>query len=123
MEFVSFEIAQKLKEKGFSLPSGEVIGKYDSDGVYHSQLYVDFTETMNSEEIIAPTISQVLKWLREEKKIYVSIFIDDDSDCPVTYEIYKGTECMRTHHGEYFASNDWNKCELRAIEYVIDDLI
>ena len=39
MEIVPFKIAQNLKEKGFSLPSGEVIGKYDSDGVYHSQLY------------------------------------------------------------------------------------
>ena len=67
MEIVSFEIAKKLKEKGFTLPKSNVIGKFDSDGVFHSQLYINFTETMDSEEIIAPTISQVLKWLREEK--------------------------------------------------------
>ena len=70
-----------------------------------------------------PNVYQVLEWLRGEKNIYISIFIADDSKCPVTYEIYKGTECMHTHHGEYFSLNDWSKCELRAIEYVIDNLI
>lgn len=120
-DFVTFEIAKKLKEKGFDYPC---ITHYDinkelkvvlSEPIFWHSDVLSYTD--------APTISQVLKWLREEKNIYISIFIDDDSDHPVTYEIYKDTECMCTHHGEYFALNDWSKCELRAIEYVIDNLI
>ena len=59
-EFISFNLAKKLKDVGFILNSSEVYGKFDSDGVFHSQLYVNFTETMDNKEIIAPTISQVL---------------------------------------------------------------
>ena len=69
--FVSFEIANKLKEKGFSLEKTEIYGKFDSDGLFHPQLYFNYIETMDCDEIIAPTISQVLKWLREEKKISI----------------------------------------------------
>jgi len=87
--------------------------------IHEAYSFEDFDEY----DCVCPVISQVLKWLREEKNIYVSIFIDDDSDCPVTYEIYKGTECMHTHHGEYFTLKDWNKCELRAIDYVLNNLI
>ena len=120
-DFVTFKLAKKLKENGFDYPC---IAHYNinlelkvviREPIFWHSDVLSYTD--------APTISQVLKWLSEEKNIYVSVFIDDDSDCPVTYEIYVGTECVRTHHGEYFALKDWSKCELRAIEYVIDNLI
>lgn len=80
MEFVTFEIAKKLKEKGFRMPC---IAHYCySDGVV---LKFNITvgcirgsnvKCLNNESNIytdAPTISQVLKWLREEKKIHIQI--------------------------------------------------
>lgn len=70
-DFVKFELAQKLKEKGFSLEKTEIYGKFDNDGLFHSQLYFNYIETMDCDEIIAPTISQVLEWLRKEKKIHI----------------------------------------------------
>ena len=79
--------------------------------------YDDFDER----DTIAPTISQVLKWLRKEKDIYITIFIDDDSDTPVTYEVWNDRECVCTHQGEYFALKDWSECELRAIGYILDN--
>lgn len=60
-EFVPFKIAKKLKEKGFTLPVLEIYGKFDNDGMFHSKLYCNYCETMDAEEIIAPTISQVSK--------------------------------------------------------------
>lgn len=92
-DFVPFELSKKLKEKGFPL--------------------VDYI----------PTIFQVLKWLRKEKKIFVVVFIDDDSDYPVTYNIFRGTDCIYHHHEEYFTLSEWSKCEMAGIEYVIDNLI
>ena len=105
-DFVPYELAVKLKEKGFK---------------YNKMNLLDRICMEN--QINHPTISQVLEWLIKEKDIYITIFIDDDSDTPVTYEIYKNTECICTHQGEYFTLKDWDKCELRAIEYTLDNLI
>ena len=130
MDFVNFEIAKKLKEKGFReeciaqvKPDNTIIFNHVFDNDIrtiikcHNKLkpYVD-----------APTISQVLKWLREEKGFIINVFLDDDSDTPVTYEIYdvnNEIECVRHHHGEYFTIEDWDKASLAGIEYVLDNLI
>lgn len=71
-DFVNFKLAQKLKEKGFSLEKTEIYSKFDSDGLFHPQLYFNYIETMDCDEIIAPTISQVLKWLRDKFFLHIS---------------------------------------------------
>lgn len=71
-DFVNFKLAQKLKEKGFSLGKTEIYGKFDNDGLFHPQLYFNYIETMDCDEIIAPTISQVLKWLRDKFFLHIS---------------------------------------------------
>lgn len=106
MRLVTFDIAKKLNEKGFDRYCFGMIVEHKETGEYFS----------------AASISQVLEWLRE-KKIYVSVIIDDDSDTPVTYEIWKDTECVCSHQGEYFALEEWEECEMRAIEYALDNLI
>lgn len=121
-DFVSFEIAKKLKEKGFDESCYQ---KYDDEG------YLSFNHTgyINSEKpcddfcALAPTIPQVLKWLRDEKEIFVVVFIDDDSDFPVTYNIFNGADCVYHHHGDYYTLSEWSKCELAGIEYVLDNFI
>ena len=134
-DFICFEIANKLKEKGFN---EKCIAKYCNGSLVLNKVvidgeceYIDYYKEIkiydllsdNKYTILAPTISQVLKWLREEKNIFVVVFIDDDSDCPVTYNIFKGTDCVCHHHEEYFALSEWSKCELIGIKYAIDNLI
>lgn len=144
MEIVSFEIAKKLKEKGFKEKCLTYYDVEDNVGLlFNMQYYSDYTcpcqytdllHSHNTDATVAqpddseycvdaPTIPQVLKWLRKEKNIFVVTFIADDSDIPLTYEIYMGTECLLTHHGEYFTLQEWDKCNLGGIEYVIDNLI
>ena len=118
-DFVYFNLAKKLKEKGFR---EKCIRHYYPKSKDLFLSYAPDCENF-SRYVDAPTISQVLLWLRKEKDIYISVFIDDETNNPVTYEIYKGTECVCSHHGEYFTLKDWNKCELKAIEYVLDNLI
>jgi hypothetical protein len=36
MEFVSFELAKKLKEKGFNIPTQNIIAMYNELGVFYS---------------------------------------------------------------------------------------
>ena len=125
-DFVSFEIAKKLKEKGFSLEEAEIYGNFDSDGLFHPQLYCNYIETMDYDEIIAPTISQVLKWLRDVKDINLVIspvfFYDDilgkmrEYGCKVfTPSLNKPEHCG--YHEE------WEQATLAGIEYVLDNLI
>lgn len=123
MEIVSFEIAKKLKEKGFPQ---KYMGGYDMIGptyIDDGRFYENGCITEVARAYSAPTISQVLKWLREEKNIFVVTFMADDSNTPLTYEIYMGTECLLTHHGEYFTLQEWNECNLSGIKYCLDNLI
>lgn len=129
-DFVPFKIAKKLKKKGFTLHKSNVVGKFDSDGVFHSQLYINFTETMDSEEIIAPTISQVLKWLREEKKIHFEFVAAAYGYNVIISQTPEagGTDLYYTHMNDD-GPNDggaWDRYEdaaLYCIEYVLDNLI
>ena len=115
----------ELSDDGYYELTKQGGGELDWDYVYIYQqlLMPQRTIFVKRNYLLAPTISQVLKWLREEKNIYISVFIDDDSDTPVTFEVHKGNECIYTHHGNYFALSDWDKCELKAIEYVLDNVI
>lgn len=125
--FVPFKIAKKLKEKGFTLPILEIYGKFDSDGLFHSQLLCNYCEIMDSKEIIAPTISQVLKWLREQKKINIEIFLYNE-----TYSYYVKSvtqiyedlshQCLNddTTEEEY---DSYEEAAIAGIEYCLDNLI
>lgn len=76
--FVPYKLAVKLEEKGFKqgynvfgirpIFSDETTIKFISDiGAYERGYF--------GENVSAPTISQVLKWLRKEKKILVLVNI------------------------------------------------
>ena len=129
-DFVTFEIAKKLKEKGFSLEKTEIYGKFDSDGLFHPQLYFNYIETMDCDEIIAPTISQVLKWLRKEKKISIEPgihcslkwvcgiygFNDGIDDfTPYSNDVIDDTVCI--------LYESYEQAVLSGIEYSLDNLI
>ena len=74
MEIVLFEIAQKLKEKGFN---EDCHAYYEplKHCLNFSRVFKTNSLAENYKCVMAPTISQVLKWLREEKKIFVTINI------------------------------------------------
>lgn len=81
MKFVSKDLALKLNEKGFDKPC---FGFYITDGseispepncaYYLGHNYKDYLKKSDFPNTIdAPTIEQVLEWLREEKNIYITI--------------------------------------------------
>ena len=120
-EFVTFEIAKKLKEKGFNYPC---IAHYDINKklrvvirepiFWHSDVlsYID-----------APTISQVLKWLRVEKNIICLPHIDPFEE---KWFFYVVKLPQATDIPEYFSTpiyNTYEEAALAGIEYVLDKLI
>lgn len=119
---VPFEISKKLQEKGFK---EKCFAYYDVDE--NSEYWID-----------APTIPQVFKWLREEKKIFITINIaycyeDDEHPFPTNPEmkpILKGyyygvwnLDNLNDKNGrsEYFESPE--QAALAGIEYVIDNIL
>ena len=129
-DFVTFEIAKKLKEKGFSLEKTEIYGNFDSDGLFHPQLYFNYIETMDCDEIIAPTISQVLKWLRKEKKISIEVSIHCSLKwmCGI-YEFSDGIADFTQYDNNgiddtvYILYESYEQAALSGIEYSLDNLI
>lgn len=126
-DFVNFRLAQKLKEKGFDLGKTEIYGKFDSDGLFHSQLYFNYFETMDCDEIIAPTISQVLKWLRKEKNIVFGITPMQEMDgdylswCITIYKVADDGYGLSFKEELYYDS--YESTALAGIEYALDNLI
>lgn len=152
MEFVPFEIAKKLKEKGFNVPciyaycetggwnkytqkrepityilrtDGNPFGTYYTGKNWNKK----YETNKNKIHCSAPTISQVLKWLREEKKIHISINIYDDGWYFDISSFYKADTGVYEIELPYLSSNvtpdyeTYEQAVFAGIEYVLDNLI
>ena len=134
-DFVPFEIAKKLKDKEFPQRPDYInyISYNDWDGLRKihslSNASVWFDPNISRDNLyFAPTISQVLKWLREEKEYHIEFvgnacgYLFIVSDIPSE----GGTD---RYCSDYSGPNDggtWDKyedCAIAGIEYVLDNLI
>ena len=68
---------------------------------------------------LAVSLYEAQKWLREEKNIIVEVFVDDDSDTPITYNIYKDGECVCHHHGKYWSVKEWSEALSEGIKEAV----
>lgn len=120
MEIVSFDLAKKLKEKGFD---GRVNNHYKTaNKIYNTGIASDFNILTGIYS--APTISQVLKWLREEKKMFIQISLFEycyDYCILDTKMVYYDNEHKVLHQGP--TGYSYEEAALAGIEYVIDNLI
>ena len=113
-DFVSFKIAKKLKDKGFDWVK---ITTYNPK-----------TKVRNNH--LEPTISQVLKWLRDEKKISIEVSIHcslkwmcgiydfSDGIADFTQYDYNGIDDT-----VYILYDSYEQAALAGIEYSLDNLI
>lgn len=121
-DFITYELAIKLKEKGFDYPC---IGHYVNNQLYVAH-YQNAFHSDNDESVDAPTIPQVLKWLREEKKIHIIVEI---SDSGWYYTLYPNVrwENGKLKSDKYIMSfknkESYEQAALAGIEYVLDNLI
>lgn len=137
-EFVTFEIAKKLKEKGFR---GLCLVYYTNDdtlyynyshkvGASYIDCYLSHNlmpkDSVSGKFVDAPTISQVLKWLREEKEIDIII------DLIITYNY--NLERIREYSCRIYTSKlnkpkttdcfkSFEQAAIDGIKYIIDNLI
>ena len=73
-------------------------------------------------EVAAPSLYEAQKWLREEKGVIVEVFVDDDSDNPITYNIYEDGECVCHHHGKYWSVKEWSEALSEGIKEAVKNL-
>lgn len=136
-DFVTFEIAKKLKEKGFKEQCLSYYTK-DSDFYYNTSYGSDVENAFKSfnsrpnhicgKRIDAPIIYQVLKWLRDEKKLHIEFV---GNACGYLYIVSDipsegGTDRYCSDYSGPNAGGTWDKyedCALNAIQYVLDNLI
>lgn len=132
-EICTYEVCKLAKEKGFNVPTDRYYHIYDDVIEAQNSLEMtgdgcaDFYNSLNRCRCAAPTQSLLQRWLREEKAIIVEVFVDDDSNMPLTYNIHQykdwNWECVCHHHGNYYAVNDWELCLEDALKYALENLV
>lgn len=122
-DFVSYDIAVKLKEKGFS---ERTFGAYMPPiKLVHMPLLYSLKDWNKSEDkYSAPTISQVLKWLREDKGLYVDISLCKKGYYAIVYETnFPDNKDYANSWYVDVLSDTYEQITLACIEYVLNNLI
>jgi hypothetical protein len=122
-DFVKYQIALKLKEKGFNWICSHYYRTKCKDlfKIFPCEDWSDIKDRIN-----APTISQVLKWFREDKNIHLIVEIADSG---WYYTLYPNVrwEDGKLKSDKYIMSfknkNSYEEAALAGIEYVLDKLI
>lgn len=134
-DFVNFKLAQRLKEKGFTIPTKSIFGMYNEIGVFHTlttsadydicdsgfkcRCYYDYDD-FDERDFIAPTISQVLKWLREEKKLFIEI------SCNYT-DYFPTVRLLDSRQTDYIRGDviysTYEQAALAGVNYCLENLI
>ena len=130
MDFVTFDIAKKVKERGFKLAC---IGHYEGDrfeyntydgyGInisYIARSYNDDDRFVEYTDV--PVICQVLKWLREEKNIEVVASFSYRNKV-WGYQVGDMTLLEDSILSYDYSFPTYEEAALAGIEYVINNLI
>ena len=133
-DFVTYDIAKKLKEKGFK---EECLAYYTNDNT----LYYNFShkvgaccidcllshnlmpkDSVSGKFIDAPTISQALKWLLEKHDYYIAVNVDDYGWRFDIVKIPLSVMCCQTLEN-ISRYPSYEHAALAGIEYAVDNLI
>lgn len=116
-EICTYEVCKLAREKGFPQDpdKNDHCLMYCWDGLRNihplAMWIVWEMEEYDHDNLYAvPSQSLLQRWLREERGVIVEVFVDDDSNMPLTYNIHQykdwNWECVCHHHGNYYAVND-----------------
>jgi len=117
-DYVSFEIAKLLKEKGFVCYYHYY---YDKDG---DLLFSGCRVDTGKNEFVAPTLQMAMKWLRDEKGLYINVWAEpkdfESNDFSTIYRmhVYNGASNSGTREFSKYEE----ACEA-AIKYCLENLI
>ena len=137
-DFVTFEISKKLYNLGFKEPCLFAFAEGSSDVLPNRKVAKREGESISVQDLYqsgysfyvarcdAPTISQVLKWLREEKNLHIEIWYNTQ----YTAKKLKGFQFVVTPICENPQCEtdlelycDYETAAIKGIEYVLDNMI
>lgn len=118
-DYVSFETAKLLKDKGFDEPT---IGTYNIESK-NPILIERPIRAIHCEAIIsAPTLQMAMKWLREGHNLFIDTYYDCDFGEGYKFSVHKlpkGTT-LESHNESY---STYEKACDGAIKYCLEKLI
>ncbi|MBR6775183.1 MAG: hypothetical protein IKM23_05650 [Bacteroidales bacterium] len=126
MEIVTFELAKKLKKKGYPQKSSGDVTMHGTFYYGDGRLYENGGICEVKDAYTADTIYEVMKWMREEKKMHLIVEIADSG---WYYTLYPNVrwENDKLKSDTYIMSfknkASYEKAALAGIEYVLDNLI
>lgn len=123
-DYVSFETAKLLKEKGFNFPCCR---RYKGDSmITQSALYSTpfYQEEKSSGYVLCPTLQMAMKWLREVYNIIIVVepymyHYSDSKTLSYLYSIWYGDnyDCKNKEY------NSYEEAVEVAIKYCLENLI
>jgi len=122
-DYISFEIAKLLKEKGFDEPF-YFFYRTDDRMIHHvvKAKPLIYDNTIDDEVISAPTLQLVMKWLREVHDTFITIDRSIIANGYVySHEIYNGGIAKYAQYGRTYSTYE-EACEV-AIKYCLENLI
>lgn len=134
-DYVSFETAKLLKERGFDAEDIGGLGGFYSERCYEhgygiktisgQEVGIVYDDLTNSEldydEYLRPTLQMAMKWLREIHKIHITVYPYGEYSCDnYQFDIYKNREYLLSKD-EGYTTNE-QAIEV-AIKYALENLI
>ena len=126
-DYVSFEIAKLLKEKGFDESCYQ---KYDDEGYlsFNHVGYINAEKPTEDFSALAPTLQMAMKWLREVHNLFIEIHFCQDTYEDVCCEVgwkeptYNYRVIGIGNNDTYYVDTDFNSYESAcesAIKYCL----
>ena len=125
-DYVSFEVAKLLKEKGFD-EGCHSFYDYTQRLQFIETVIYDSELSEEDDECVAPTLQMAMKWLRKEHKLHIQIWILEEKG--YWFDIEKILNAQYKHKSLYstglediyFETNE--QAAEAAIKYCLENLI
>ena len=119
-DYVSFEVAKLLKEKGFD--SINIDLWYGSNGEMKYKEHYNLSDSEKKEYVPCITHQMAMKWLREIHNINIEVFyVCDDNPARWAFEIIRLPTGV-TVFGKY-SEKSYENAEEAGIKYCLENLI
>ena len=127
-DYVSFETAKLLKEKGFGIKE-ETRGYYPIKGDATGRIMfgAEYHHNTSQVQIAAPTLQMACKWLREKHHVYFETFprFTEEGSIEWSTRIYNTDRCVAflDKYSKHYTGNSYEQATEAAIKYCLENLI
>ena len=120
-DYVSFETAKLLKEKGFDEPTTK---SYYTEGFENPMIFShDLLPCIQTDEFLCPTLQMAMKWLREVHNISIEPLVDFGSGDEYWWTADVGYIKKHGLIDELCGYNSYEEAAEVAIKYCLENLI